>query len=266
MARSGFELDFSESFPHLDRAPAVEAVIHWRARIGHAWERPEIQGRLAEELKEYPQSAPQRILEFQALVAPDRLPLPSQRNHFQGLRFTSADGLQIAQFLRDGLIYSRLKPYTDWIAFSTEALRLWQLFVQLGVPAEIERLGVRYINRVELEKPEEFRDLLTNPPNCLEPLGFPLTEFLYQSTHDVPNHPFKINVVRAIQAPDAASGAQQNLIVDIDVVTTRPLECAAEVVRDHLTKMRWLKNKAFFDLFSQRARERFGETNDRPPG
>jgi uncharacterized protein (TIGR04255 family) len=266
MARSGFNLDFSESFPHLDRAPAVEAVIHWRARIGHAWEGPEIQSLLSKELKDYPQSAPQRILEFQAMVAPDLPPLPSQRNHWQGLRFTSADGLHIAQFLRDGLIYSRLKPYTDWVTFSTEALRLWRIFVQLGAPAEIERLGVRYINRVELEKPEDFRDLLKRPPDCLEPLGFPLTEFLYQSTHDVPNLPFKINVVRAMQPSNAVDGFQHSLIVDIDVVTTRALECRDEVVRDHLTKMRWLKNKAFFDLFSKRARELFGETHDGPPG
>lgn len=263
---TAFKLDLSEPFPHLDNAPAVEAVIHWRARISQPWEQSEIQRRLAEVLKDYPESAPQRILEFEAVLAPDRSPLQSQRDHWQGLRLTSTDGLQVAQFLRDGLVFSRLRPYTDWASFSSEAVRLWRIFVELGAPKEIERLGVRFINRVELTEPDDFRQLLAKPPDCLEPIGLPLNGFLYQSTHEVPGFPFRINVVRAIQPPNPADGLRHSLIVDIDVLTTTPLECRDEVVQDHLTKMRWLKDKAFFNLFSKSAIKLFGETHDSPPG
>jgi uncharacterized protein (TIGR04255 family) len=262
---SEFKLDFSESFPHLDNAPAVEAVIHWQARISKAWEPTEIQQRLAEVLKDYPHSAPQRILEFETFLGPDRSPSQSQREHWQGLRLTSGDGLQIAQFLRDGLVFSRLRPYTDWASFSAEAVRLWRIFVELGAPKGIERLGVRFINRVELAKPDDFRSLLANPPDCLELFGFPLTGFLYQSTHDVPGFPFRINVVRAIQPSNPPEEFRQSLIVDIDVFATKPVECRDEVVNDYLTKMRWLKDKAFFSLFSESAIKVFGETHDRPP-
>lgn len=262
---SAFNLDFAQSFPHLERAPAVEAVIHWQARITKAWEQSELRQRLAELLKDYSHSAPQRILELETVLGPDRAPSQSQREHWQGLRLTSADGLQIAQFLRDGLVFSRLQPYTDWTSFSAEALRLWRIFVQLGAPSEIERLGVRFVNRVELSSPDDFRNVLAHPPDCLELFGFPLGGFLYQSTHEVPGYPLRINVVRAIQPSNPPAEFRQSLIVDIDVFTTKPLECRDEVVNDHLTKMRWLKDKAFFSLFSEDAIQAFGVTHDRPP-
>jgi uncharacterized protein (TIGR04255 family) len=262
---STFNLDFSESFPHLEHAPVIEAVIHWQARISQGWEPTEIQQRLAELVKDYPHSAPQRIVEFETVLGPDRSPSQSQREHWQGLRLTSPDRLQIVQFLRDGLVFSRLRPYTEWASFSTEAIRLWRVFVELGAPKGIERLGVRFINRVELSKADDFRNHLASPPDCLEPFGFPLTGFLYQSTHDVLGYPFRINVVRAIQPSNQPEELRQSLIVDIDVFTTKPLECRDEVVNDHLTKMRWLKDKAFFSLFRESAIKTFGETHDRLP-
>ena len=40
-----------------------------------------------------------------------------------------------------------------------------------------------------------------------EPLGLPMTTFLYQSMHDVPGHPIKVNVVQTIQPPSPPQAA-----------------------------------------------------------
>jgi hypothetical protein len=48
-----------------------------------------------------------------------------------------------------------------------------------------------------------------------------------------------------------------SLIFDIDVVTTQGFPCEDEILKNHLARMRWLKNNAFFHLMTQRAIKRF---------
>jgi len=141
---------------------------------------------------------------------------PHAHIKWQGLRLTSADRKYMVQFIRDGAIFSRLRPYESWDVFSEEGRRLWKIFVELSEPSEIQRLGVRFINRIA---PIELTKVVNNwakPPRFLEPLGLPMSGFLFQSTHDVPGHPFKINVVQTIQPPGPLQSDGFALIFDID--------------------------------------------------
>jgi uncharacterized protein (TIGR04255 family) len=254
--RTEFQIDLTEAFPNLPAAPIAEAVIQWVARAGRPIVPDDLRRQLVERLPGYPECQPQRQLHVQAKFADDGSSEQVHHDEWDGFRLTSADKRYIAQFTRDGLIFSRLAPYENWDVFSVEAVRLWKVFVELAEPREVERLGVRFINRVaaELSKVPRY---LSAPPKCLEREGMPLTGFFFQSMHEVPGYPLQINVIQAIQPPALASAGGLGLILDIDVVTTQPLSLAEDVLHDHLTKMRWLKNKAFFSLMSKRAISRF---------
>ena len=52
----------------------------------------------------------------------------------------------VAQFTRNGFVFSRLKPYEGWETFEAEAKRLWCIYRELAEPSEVQRLGVRFIN------------------------------------------------------------------------------------------------------------------------
>lgn len=253
------DIDLSEDFPHLPGAPIVEAVIQWVARAGKAFESEKLQKQLADRLPSYPLCRPQNKLELEAQLAADGSSTQIRRDTWQGFRLTSQDERYIVQFTRDGLVFSRLAPYQDWNAFSTEALRLWNLFVELAQPSEIQRLGVRFINRIADLKMKQVGQYLARRPKALEPLGLPMQGFLYQSKHEVPGHPFQINVIQTVQPAEPPDAERFGLILDIDVFTPRPIRPADEVVQDALPKMRWLKNKAFFALVSPRAIEAFKE-------
>lgn len=247
-----FKFDLTESFPNLPSAPIVEAVIHWTARAGKELQPQELKRHLCERLTDYQDCQPVGLLQVEQEFHADGSARESRQANGHGFRLTSSDKMYIVQFNRDGLVFSRLQPYLDWDSFSAEGLRLWVIFVDLFQPSEVERLGVRFINRISPIVVAKVGRYLENPPECLEPLGLPMEGFFYQSTHDVPKRPFQIKIAQTIQ-PSLPPQNEPGLIFDIDVSTKQAFPCEDEILKDHLAKMRWLKNKAFFSLMTKHA-------------
>ncbi len=170
---------------------------------------------------------------------------------------TSVDNLHIAQFNRDGFVFSRLQPYDNWKCFTEEGLRLWQVYLDLAGPSEVERLGVRFINQISLNRVSDIVKISSKQSKCLDSLGLPLASFFHLDTYDVPEHPYGINVAQTIQPPTLPDKGEFGLILDIDVFTKDAFECADEILREHLPKMRLLKDEAFFSLIKPKAIDSF---------
>lgn len=251
-----FPIDLSESFPHLVNAPIVEAVINWQAKIERPWDAVRFRTELAEKFPEYPDPKSQELIRLKAQLKGGDLSTEVDRDQRKGFRLTSADKRHVVQFNPGGVVFSRLRPYEDWDRFSSEAKRFWSVFEELTGCIEIQRLGVRFINRVNLQVGESVEKFLRSPPGSLEPLGLYSERFLYQSTFPVLGWPYKITIGQAIE-PTTTPGADRELIVDIDVFTTQPIQSPSDR-EPNLTRMRCLKDKAFFSLFTAEALDRFG--------
>lgn len=253
-----FDIDLEESFPHLPAAPIVEAVIHWRARATKEWQPDQLRKSLAERLPEYPQVDLQHYHEviFESRTeGTETQQSANRRDRWHGVRMASETEPYIAQFTRDGFLFSRLQPYQDWERFSSEARRLWQVFMDVASPSEIERLGVRFINRIRLANFANLSEYLREPPSFNRYL--PMSGLLYQSTFDVPGHPIGIRIVKAMQLAAGDATDESGLIIDIDVFTKKQLRCEDQVLDDYLPKMQSLKNKMFFYLLTPQAIETF---------
>ncbi len=255
-----FELKLDEAFPHLAYAPIVEAVIHWAAKPAKQLDRNGVQRELAQRLPDYAkcQAAHELELELNAPhLAPDQpASTQSRRDSWLGFRLTSADGLQIVQFHRDGVVFSRLAPYDKWDTFVASASRVWDVYRELADPSEVQRLGVRFINRISQVRIGTVGQWLSRAPKGLDSTGLPLRNFLFQSVHDVPGFPYQVRVVETVQPPALSESADVGLLLDIDVYTTQPFAPQAEVLDAHLERLHWLKNKAFFSLLSKKALQR----------
>jgi uncharacterized protein (TIGR04255 family) len=250
-----FRLDLAEAFPHLPAAPVVEAVIHWTAKLNKPLVPEAFRRQLEQRLGgDYPKILVQKELRMFAQVDAEGTST-QQRSGWRGFRLESADGRYIAQFNNDGLVFSRLAPYETWERFSAEGRRLWNVFCELGAISEVQRLGVRYINRFPLSRPSDAARFLQRPPQCLEHLGLPSSGFLFVSKHDVPHQPFQIEVTQTVQPPTPPATDGFGLILDIDVFTTRGFQCDGDELDKFLATMRWLKNKTFFALISDEAVE-----------
>lgn len=249
-----FKIDLTESFPPLSRAPIVEAVIGVTARAEAVWDESAISEQFKQRLPEYPGVHSHREIRHEFKLAADAQPEQAVRDMgWRGLRCESADKLHIAQFNRDGFSLSRLKPYQSWEQFYQEGLRSWGVYNEVAQPSEIQRIGLRFINRIEFSQDEvKLEDFLENPPKTPRGMDVPFEGFLHHNTLTVPGHPYGINVVQTVQ-PSQGTEAW-GVILDIDVFTTGTT-VKQDSLEQHLEKMRWLKNKVFFGSITSKTLE-----------
>lgn len=256
------EIDTSESFLHLPKAPIVEAAIHWQAAPAEPLDPKQLHEALKKALPEYPEIAPQVEVKVEHHVGPDGSH-SSQSHAWQAFQLKKQDDAFVAQFRKNGLVVSRLQPYRGWPDFRDEAMRLWSIYEEIGQPPEIQRLGVRYINLIGIESPEAASEYLRTPPEFPgEPVGagLPLAQFTHQYRFEVPGHDLQLNLVQTVQPAPPASKSKLNLIVDFDVFSTGNRVSSDDFKSGNVFQdMRWLKNKAFFSIFSDEAISRFKE-------
>ena len=169
------------------------------------------------------------------------------KNVVQGARLiqNKSDTLNFAcQFLRNGVIFSKLAPYKDWVSFTEEGLRFWNYFQKVAKPLEVSSLSVRYISQIQIESSFDVSKHIGGVCEPLNTLGLDSNSFYHQDTFLLSDKPYGINVVRAVRTSE---GSVQNLIVDITAHTTSAITDPAQIDK-HLKDLRFTKNKVFFSL------------------
>jgi uncharacterized protein (TIGR04255 family) len=248
-ASEPLKIDLTERFDHLSKSPIVEAVIGITARPSIVLEEATLMERLKTKIPDYPKREATKSLLHQIRFE-KATPEHYSEEDWHGINCTSGDGKQIARFERDGFVFSRLSPYEDWQHFSSEALRLWSIYCEIAKPLEIQRLGVRFINRIDiLPGATSMAEVLNFPPKSPIAEKTPMFGFLHQDTFSVPELELALQLIKTIQPTQGDGTKQFALIVDFDVFTTTPFEFRENTVRDRLQKITWLKNKAFFGTF-----------------
>ena len=253
-----FAINLDEKFEILSKAPIVEAIIY----IQTTFDEPIVENSLQNSMSGkvgigYHFAGSQREIQVQATFTQPQPTNPTVRDMgWKGLRFQSNDKRYVVQFNRDGFALSRLEPYENWEKFLDEALRLWNDYADLTKPIQITRLGLRYINRIQLPPNElRFEDFLNVGPSTPENLNFPVSGFMHQDSVVVPNYPYAINIIKTLQPPNPSLGL--NLILDIDTFATVSLNVHRSKLKSHLMEMRWLKNKVFFGTVTEKSLEKF---------
>lgn len=260
--KTGFKIDLTETFEHLPNAPIVEAVIHWRARSEKKLMPADLLEQIKQRLPDYPTAQQQQEVEMESQFGPDGASTQQHRTTWHGFRFESAEKPYVAQFTRNGFVFSRLKPYESWEPFEAEALRLWRIYQELAEPSEIQRLGVRFINLIAPVQPRQLKSLLTLPPKNPKGMEIPVAGFMHQTTFEIPSTPYNLNVIQTIQPPSPPHATGFGLIVDIDVFTTGAFDLDPDKTKQRLAEMRWLKDKVFFTLLTTKALTRFRKDSE----
>jgi uncharacterized protein (TIGR04255 family) len=253
------DINRSETFEHLPKAPIAEAVIDIRALAQRKWEETAIRADVEPKLEGYSYQDSQR--EYRLELKGDAAKPPAQELRdlgWKGLRVRSSDKLHIAQFNRDGFVFSRLEPYADWEHMRDEALRLWVVYREIAKPIEVGRLGLRYINRIRMSPEErDFQRYIDPAPELPRGVGLNLQDFVHQDFLEVPGHHYTVRIVSTIQDLTAEGGVQSFVILDIDVGLQQKSSLEKANLAQHLEEMRWLKNKVFFGSITSEALNEF---------
>ena len=251
-------IDHSEQFPSLKAAPIVEAVVAWQAPVSTRFFDSDFVTALQEQFPDY-SVAPQNSLTTGVSGTQGGLAI-SHTNAVQGARLEKNrdNALEYAcQFLRNGVVFSKLAPYDNWQVFLAEGNRFWQRFLELGKPSELSSLSVRYISQIPLEDITDVGNHIDSVCAPLSQLGLTANQFFHQDSFLLSNKPYGINIVRAVQ--QSGEGVD-SLIIDITAHTTDMITDLA-AIDEQLADLRFLKNKVFFNLLSNTT-ETFGGSNN----
>jgi uncharacterized protein (TIGR04255 family) len=145
-----------------ENAPIVEAVIDIRCANPQTLSLRNLSG-LSEEL------APEYVPYADAIEIHEVR--TAEGNHSRterkmGFALRALDEKRIVQFQLEGFAFSRLAPYPRWEVFISEAEHLWQKYKRTTLPVAVRRVGVRYINRLEIGTPviDDLRPFLNLHP------------------------------------------------------------------------------------------------------
>lgn len=145
-------------------------MIHWEAHASKPLEQISLKELLTKRLPEYPIVQTQYGIEVKIEGVPDDRSQFSQHTQWNGFRLEDNPKNHVAQFTHTGIAFSRIQSYESWENFKTEALRVWDVFVELAEPQVIRRLGVRFINRILVKQDESISTYLTSAPYRLSGL------------------------------------------------------------------------------------------------
>lgn len=133
---------------HYAHPPLVEALCEMYF-TGSQWDST-VPGLFYEQLRvDYPQKSQMSLVGVEVQVGPGGagvLPLASETR----MRFARDDNSRLVQLDRDLLVVNQLLPYPHYEEWRDVVHNTLDVYSRLTNPAGIHRLGVRYINRVNL--------------------------------------------------------------------------------------------------------------------
>jgi len=201
---------------HYSRSPVVEAVIEIRAKLPDDTGDEALNAVRTGDEARYPEVLPvmQGAVNI-SLDATGSTP-PSTSTTAERAGYLFRGRTELFQAKRDGLSYHKLTPYSEWESCRDEVRRLWLKYRQAVHPRRLTRLGLRYVNRLDLPAPGELKDYLLTYPELAPGLPQLLSGYMMQLSIPQPDLPGAVLVMRQglVGAP---SPGLASVALDIDL-------------------------------------------------
>jgi uncharacterized protein (TIGR04255 family) len=237
---------------HYEKAPITEAIIDLRVKLPEGVSLSDLERVHEMVVEEYPERKNRNLLETRMEVG--KSVATSSRSTHIGFLCSSSDSRQVFQARRDGFTMSRLAPYQTWAHLRDEARRLWDVYREITSPAAIERVAVRYINRLDLPLPlADFRDYVRTAPEVSPDLPQGLAGFFFQVT--IPQEDIGSTLLLNEAMVEPASPNVVSVVLDIDLFRTNGLSSKEEDLWNLLEKLRERKNEVFEACITDKLRE-----------
>ena len=179
-----------------------------------------------------------------------------------GHRRSTADMTQLLVLWPSSLTLSQLAPYPGWDQFFERFVRDWAIWKRTVGFQAISRIGVRYINRIDIPvkgtviEHEEFLNIYPKLPDSLNPIH----AYAVQSASEL-NEIDCILKINSAAVPSPILG-HASFVIDLDISKESNPPQNDNEIYDLLKKIRTQKNSVFEACISNRARELFNkETN-----
>lgn len=204
--------------PWITGTPITEAVIElkWRDPIDFATVM-----RCSRKLaSDYPNVEEQAQVMPNFVLAPGGGPTKTETAViWRGMKHSSQDAADIARVTTQAFSSLRLAPYAGWDRFCDRAMHDWGTVVGVIGRRPVERIGLRYINRIDIPdrggKPIQFDEYVTVQPSLPNLDGPPISAYLIQFNRPADAQGFFLTITAGTVVPPLLR--YQSIMVDIEV-------------------------------------------------
>jgi uncharacterized protein (TIGR04255 family) len=237
----------------LKSPPIIEAVLDIDCDLPPTFDLAALGERAASVFgDQYPKRRQQSLHEAQFKIKGSEEPKVAARHRLQALQFLATDGRQIVQVRKAGFSFNRLAPYSSLDDYLPEIERTWRLFLELAEPAQIRRIGLRYINRLLLPLSGgrvQFDDYLKISPRLPDGGNLEFVSFLRQH---VAREKSTGNEATIVLTTQPASAPHLPVIFDNAARRREKIEPGDwETVRQRIDSLRSLKNRVFQNTLTE---------------
>jgi len=173
-----------------------------------------------------------------------------------GFKLTSGDQSDLLLVTAVSMTCSRLAPYLGWEPFYERAQRDWAEARQQFGYRKLSRVGVRFINRIDVPAPgatTRIEDYLSVYPKYSEEVWSLLNGYAMQIVSDIDGYRCMTN---SGLVPSPVIG-HISFLLDIDVAKVVDVPQAESELWEMIPKMRLLKNRLFETSITQQTRNLF---------
>ncbi len=248
-------------WPHFSHTPIIEALLDIRTEARNIKDLPALASMQDAIRERFPKQ--RKHFSWQGNLKFDTETVKLSKSGGQdGYLFYSTDGREIVQARLNGFTYNRLKPYNSWTAFREEAARQWTQYREMAAPVLVNKLGLRYINAIELPVGVDFKEHLLTVPEIAPGLPQSLENFLVRLIIPMPQFNCKAVVtetLKPIKNPTTNEIDKQRFqfIFDIDVFRQAVYKPDSLEIWETFDALRNAKNEVFFQSLTEKAKEHF---------
>lgn len=247
--------EFVPQYPQLTNPPIVEAMIDVQVSFP-----PPVALNMLENLHlkfqaNYPKKRTEHLTQLSVESKGELLQTTADKG-IRGYHFLSQDEKSIIQVRRDGFTFNKLAPYHSWKDILGTAKPAWDVFRIAFPQAAITRIGLRYLNQISLplvggkiKLENYFKASISGP--TME--GLATSSFLVRYILNDNTTNLQANWTLAHQP--SSKPTNLNVVLDIDVFQ----ENKTGIIDPFpiLEQMRDLKNRLFFNSFTQEGLDLF---------
>jgi uncharacterized protein (TIGR04255 family) len=248
-----------KEYPVFPNAPITEAVLDIKAKISdeitlETFE--EFQAEIKDRFKERKTRHSFRA-DFPLSPGKDNITPPiTQIGGADGYLFRSPKEDKIVQTRLDGFTFNKLRPYENWNSFRDEARLLWELYSKIAMPSRVEKIALRYINRIEIPLPfVDFNEYILINIQIPSTLPQGLSHFFMRL--ELPNEEIQAIAVITSTMQKTTESQKLPLIFDIDVQKNNIYTGEMSEMWKDFDLLRGFKNEIFFNSITEKAKELF---------
>lgn len=237
---------------HYSKAPITEAIIDVRVSPSDQLTVSDLALMVEGDELSYPERRDHCYAEGHFQLGKDTSASASSKH--TGFVFYSEDKKQIFQARLDGFTMSRLAPYGSWTPFRDEARRLWEKYRSIVNPISINRLAVRYLNRLDLPLPlDDFKDYLLTVPEVAPDLPQGLEGFFVRL--QIPQQDIPVTLLLSEAIVEPARDGVVSVVLDIDMYRNKEVPSDEESIWDFFEVLHDRKNDVFEACITDDTRE-----------